>query len=37
MKVYNGNFLKDVVAKLLEDGYRVYAPVREKLSCFQNR
>jgi len=30
MKVYNGNFLKDVVAKLLEDGYRVYAPVREK-------
>ena len=30
MKVYAGNFLKDVVAKLLDDGYRVYAPVREK-------
>ena len=29
MKVYSGNFLKDVITRLLEEGYRVYAPVKE--------
>jgi len=30
MKVYEGNFLKDAVEKLAEEGYKVYAPVKEK-------
>ncbi|RLE46762.1 MAG: 4Fe-4S ferredoxin [Candidatus Methanomethylicota archaeon] len=30
MKVYSGNFLRDIVSKLIEDGYKVYGAVKTK-------